>query len=203
MLSPTPERGHPALLAMLGHWRGKTLVAAGPWGPEHSLDAEVTYSQVAGGLGVVQSYRHAEPDGSHFEGHGIFTVDPVHNDVLWYYIDNHGAPPGTAARCTWHDHVLRVERRGAGRWTRHSIWVEGGVLTHVTELRSAAKDGHNAPETGDAPESGDAAEAGNTPKSGDSPESGDAAEADDVPEAGTDGRRSAYKPFMRSVFHKA
>jgi len=123
---------------------------------------------------VVQSYRHREPDGSHFEGHGIFTVDPARNDVLWYYVDSAGVPPGTAARCTWHDHVLRVERRAAGRWTRHSIWVEGDVLTHVTELRSAAKD-HND----NGPEAGDAAE------------------------ASSDGRRSAYKPFMRSVFRKA
>lgn len=164
---PGLQRGHAALSALLGHWRGSTLVAAGPWGPERSLDAEVTYSQVAGGQGVVQSYRHVEPDGSHFEGHGIFTVDPVHNDVLWYYIDSSGVPPGTAARCTWHDPVLRVERRGAGGWTRHSIRVDGDVLTHVTELKSLAKD-----------------------------------DAGDAPEARTDGRGSAYKSFMRSVFRR-
>lgn len=143
------ERGHPALSGLLGHWRGSTHVTAGPWGPEHTVDAEVTYSQVAGGLGVVQSYRHREPDGSHFEGHGIFTVDPVHNDVLWYYVDSTGVPPGSAARCTWRDGVLRVERPSAAGWTRHSIQVEGDGLTHITELRSRRRDdGGGAPETG-------------------------------------------------------
>ena len=165
---PGTPRGHPALLGLLGHWRGTTLVAAGPWGPEHSVDAEVTYSRVAGGQGLVQSYRHVEPDGSHFEGHGIFTVDPVHHDVLWYYIDSSGVPPGAAARCTWQDGVLRVERHGGGGWTRHSIWVQDDVLTHVTELRSAGQDdGGGALETG------------------------------------MDGKGPVYRPFMRSVFHKA
>ncbi|MDQ0665013.1 hypothetical protein QFZ35_003511 [Arthrobacter ulcerisalmonis] len=140
MNGPGLVRGHPALSGLLGHWRGSTHVAAGPWGPEHSVDAEVTYSQVAGGLGVVQSYRHLEPDGGHFEGHGIFTVDPVHNDVLWYYVDSTGVPPGTAARCTWRNGILRVERCSAAGWTRHSISVEDGVLTHATELRSLGRD---------------------------------------------------------------
>lgn len=140
MNGPTKERGHPALSGLLGHWRGHTHVTAGPWGPEHGVDAEVTYHQVAGGLGVVQSYRHIEPDGSHFEGHGIFTVDPVHNDVLWYYVDSTGVPPGSAARCTWRHGVLHVERPSEAGWTRHSITVEAGVLTHVTELRVTGKD---------------------------------------------------------------
>ncbi|MDQ0120728.1 DUF1579 family protein [Pseudarthrobacter sp902506025] len=164
------EQGHPALSGLLGHWRGQTHVAAGPWGPERSVDAEVTYSRVAAGLGVVQSYRHVEPDGSHFEGHGIFTVDPVHNDVLWYYVDSTGVPPGTAARCTWRHGVLRVDRPSDAGWTRHSLLLRDGVLTHVTELRSVARD-----------------------------DDGGTAGA----EAAADGRSPAYRPFMRSVFHRA
>jgi hypothetical protein len=70
---------------------------------------------------VVQSYSHREPDGTHFEGHGIFTVDPDHQDVFWYYIDNAGPAPAAAVRCTWHNGALRVD---------------GDVLTHVTELRT-------------------------------------------------------------------
>ncbi|MFF2345499.1 DUF1579 family protein [Pseudarthrobacter sp. NPDC058119] len=163
------EHGHPALSGLLGHWRGRTHIAAGPWGPERSVEAEVTYSEVAGGLGVVQSYRHAEPDGGHFEGHGIFTVDPVHHDVLWYYVDSAGVPPGTAERCTWRNGVLRVERRSDTGWTRHSLLLDEGVLTHVTELRSPAKDDGGRPAHADA---------------------------------AADGRSPAYRPFMRSVFHR-
>ncbi|HKU04412.1 MAG TPA: DUF1579 family protein [Arthrobacter sp.] len=164
------EHGHPALSGLLGHWRGRTHIAAGPWGPERTVEAEVTYSEVAGGLGVVQSYRHAEPDGGHFEGHGIFTVDPVHHDVLWYYVDSTGVPPGTAERCTWRNGVLRVERRSDSGWTRHSLLLDEGALTHVTELRSPAKDDGGGPANEDA---------------------------------AADGRSPAYRPFMRSVFHRA
>jgi hypothetical protein len=96
----------------------------------------VNYTPVAGGSAVVQSYSHREPDGTHFEGHGIFTVDPDHQDVFWYYVDNAGPAQATAARCTWHNGALRVERRGSAGWTRHTLRVDGDVLTHVTELRT-------------------------------------------------------------------
>lgn len=131
-----PSRAPGALVAFLGRWRGSTRFAAGPWGPERTVDAEVTYTPVAGGSAVVQSYRHLEPDGTHSEGHGIFTVDPDHQDVFWYYVDNAGPAPVAAARCTWHDGALRVERRGGAGWTRHTLRVDGNVLTHITELRT-------------------------------------------------------------------
>jgi len=130
---------HPALAGLLGHWHGSTILAAGPWGPERTVDAEVSYSPMAGGFGVVQSYRHVEADGMHFEGHGIFTIDPVRRDVLWYYVDSTGALPAAAARCTWHDGVIRVERPSSAGWTRHAISVDAGVLRHDTELRAAGK----------------------------------------------------------------
>ena len=142
----TAPGAHPALAGLLGRWRGNTVLAAGPWGPERTVDAEVAYSPMAGGFGVVQRYRHVEADGTHFEGHGIFTIDPVHDDVLWYYVDSTGAGPGTAARCTWHDGVLRVERHTGAGWTRHAISVEAGVLQHVTELRAVRN-----PERADVP----------------------------------------------------
>jgi hypothetical protein len=132
----SPGRAPRALAGFLGRWRGSTRLAAGAWGPERTVNAEVTYTPVAGGSAVVQSYSHREADGTHFEGHGIFTVDPDHQDVFWYYIDNAGPAPAAAARCTWHDGALRVERRGGAGWTRHTLRVDGDVLTHVTELRT-------------------------------------------------------------------
>jgi hypothetical protein len=98
----------------------------------------VTYTPVAGGSAVVQSYSHREPDGTHFEGHGIFTVDPDHQDVFWYYVDNAGPAPAAAVRCTWHNGALRVERHSGAGWTRHTLRVDGDVLMHVTELRTRA-----------------------------------------------------------------
>jgi hypothetical protein len=127
---------HPALRDLLGHWRGSTRLAAGPWGPERTVEADVTYLRVASGFGVVQTYSHREPDGTHFEGHGMFTVDPDHPDVLWYHADTTDPVPAVPDRCTWRGGVLRVERHGSAGWTRHSVRLDGDVLIHVTELRS-------------------------------------------------------------------
>ncbi len=127
---------HPALRGLLGHWRGSTRLAAGPWGPERTVEAEVTYRRVASGFGVVQTYSHRELDGTHFEGHGMFTMDPDHPDVLWYHGDTTVPVPAVPDRCTWRGGVLRVERHGSAGWTRHSVRLDGEVLTHVTELRS-------------------------------------------------------------------
>ena len=155
-----PGRAPRALAGFLGHWRGSTRFAAGPWGPERTVDAEVTYTPVAGGSAVVQSYRHLEPDGSHFEGHGIFTLDPDHQDVFWYYVDNVSPAPAAPARCMWHNGALKVERRGGSGWTRHTLRVDGEVLTHVTELRTrgdkAAGDNGTQEESGGADGTGSA-----------------------------------------------
>ena len=104
---PRTDHGHPALANLLGRWRGTTRLESGPWGAERTVDAEMTFTLVAGGSAVVQSYRHTESDGSHFEGHGIFTVDPVRRDVLWYYVDNVSPGPDAPARCTWHAGTCR------------------------------------------------------------------------------------------------
>ena len=135
MDQPRTDRDHPALASLLGRWRGTTRLESGPWGPERTVDAEVTFTQVAGGSAVVQSYRHREPDGTHFEGHGIFTVDPDRQDVLWYYVDSVSPAPAAPARCTWHDGVLQVERHTGAGSTRHTLSVTDGVLVDVAELR--------------------------------------------------------------------
>jgi hypothetical protein len=130
-----PGTVHAVLEDFLGHWRGTTRLASSAWGPERSAAAEISFTRAAGGFAVVQSYRHTETNGSHFDGHGVFTVDPDHNDVLWYYVDSMGQPPGTPARCTWVDGVLRVERHSARGTARHTFRVADGVLTYSAELR--------------------------------------------------------------------
>jgi hypothetical protein len=133
------DQQHPSaassLEAFLGHWRGNAELAVSPWGPARTVYAEVSFTPAAGGHAVVQSYRHSEADGSHFEGHGVFTVDPDHGDTLWYYVDSTGRPPEMPARGQWQDGVLRLERRSTRGTARHSFRVEGGVLIHTAELR--------------------------------------------------------------------
>ncbi|MET4590219.1 DUF1579 family protein [Arthrobacter sp. 754] len=135
MDAPQPGTVHAVLEGFLGHWRGTTRLAASAWGPERTALAEVSYTRAAGGYAVLQSYRHTEADGTHFEGHGVFTVDPDRDDVLWYHVDSLGQPPEAPARCTWQDGVLRVERHSDRGTARHTFRVDDGVLTHTAELR--------------------------------------------------------------------
>jgi hypothetical protein len=129
--------GHHALQEFLGHWKGITELAASPWGPARTAEAEVTFTPAAGGYAVVQSYRHTQADGTHFEGHGVFTTDPDHHQTFWYYVDSMGHTPEAPARGSWHDGVLTVERHSARGTARHTFRVQDDVLTHTAELRLA------------------------------------------------------------------
>ena len=130
-----PGTAHEALEIFVGRWLGTTELAASPWGPARTAAAEVTFTRAAGGFAVVQSYRHTEADGSHFEGHGVFTVDPDHDETLWYYVDSMGRPPAAPARGMWHNSMLTVERHSDRGTARHTFRVDGDVLIHTAELR--------------------------------------------------------------------
>ena len=133
--APQPGTAHEALEMFVGRWLGTTELAASPWGPARTAAAEVTFTRAAGGFAVVQSYRHTEPDGTHFEGHGVFTVDPDHDETLWYYVDSMGRPPAAPARGVWHGSMLTVERHSERGAARHTFRVDRDVLIHTAELR--------------------------------------------------------------------
>jgi len=133
------DQRHPSaaesLEVFLGRWRGSAELAASPSGPARTVEAEVVFTKTAGGHAVVQSYRHLEADGSHFEGHGVFTVDPDHGDTLWYYVDSIGKPPEAPARGHWHGGTLTLERHSQRGTSRHSFRIDGGELVHSGSLR--------------------------------------------------------------------
>ncbi|WP_115788071.1 DUF1579 family protein [Arthrobacter silvisoli] len=124
-----------SLEPFLGRWRGSAELAASPSGPARTVQAEVVFTRAAGGHAVVQSYRHVETDGSHFEGHGVFTVDPDHGDTLWYYVDSVGKPPEAPARGHWHGGILTLERHSPRGTSRHSFRIDDGELVHSGSLR--------------------------------------------------------------------
>lgn len=132
---PATGRAVDILREFLGHWTGITEIASSPWGTARTADAEVVFTGTAGGHAVVQSYKHREPDGSHFEGHGMFTVDRDHGGTLWYYVDSMGKPPAAPVRGTWSTGMLTLERRTADGVARHTFRVEDGVLVHTADLR--------------------------------------------------------------------
>ncbi|MGJ3192514.1 DUF1579 domain-containing protein [Paenarthrobacter nitroguajacolicus] len=132
-----PSSGQAAeiLRDFIGHWRGITEIAASPWGSARTAEAEVVFTKAAGGYAVVQSYRHREADGAHFEGHGMFTVDRDHGETLWYYVDSMGRPPASPVRGTWTAGTLTLDRRTTDGVARHTFRVEDGVLVHTADVR--------------------------------------------------------------------
>ncbi|MEV7605549.1 DUF1579 family protein [Paenarthrobacter sp. NPDC089322] len=138
---PPTGRAAQMLEAFIGHWRGITEIASSPWGTARTAEAELAFTKAAGGHAVVQSYRHREPDGTHFEGHGMFTVDASHGDTLWYYVDSMGRPPSAPVRGTWNAGTLSLERRTPDGVARHTFRVDEGVLVHTAELRLEGSSG--------------------------------------------------------------
>lgn len=124
-----------ALEAFLGRWAGTTQWPATPWGPARAAASEVTFSRAAAGLAVTHGYRHTEADGTAYEGHGVFTADPVHPDTLCYQVNSMGLPPEPPARARWQGGALTLERRSERGTARHTFRVEGGVLTHTAGFR--------------------------------------------------------------------
>ena len=132
---PHPGSAHEALEIFVGRWLGTTELAASHWGPARTATAEVTFTRAAGGFAVVQTYRHVEADGTQFEGHGVFTVDPDHEETLWYYVDSMGRSPAAPSRGVWHDATLTVERHSDRGTARHTFRVDHGALIHTAEIR--------------------------------------------------------------------
>ena len=123
------------LHAFLGDWAGTTQWEATPWGPARSAEVAISFARAAAGLAVTASYRHTEADGSHTEGHGVFTADKDRPDRLWYHVNSLGLPPEAPAPAGWHEGALIVERRSERGTARHTFRVENGVLTHSAGLR--------------------------------------------------------------------
>jgi hypothetical protein len=119
----------------LGRWTGTTHWEATVWGPAHSAESEIVFSLAAAGLAVTHSYRHTDADGTRSEGHGVFTTDPDHPEILWYHVNSMGLPPEAPARAGWHDGTLTVERRSDRGIARHTFRIDDGVLTHAAGLR--------------------------------------------------------------------
>jgi hypothetical protein len=132
-----PLRGsaQQTLEAFLGHWAGTTQWQATPWGPARTATVEVTFGRAAAGLAVTHGYRHTDADGTRYEGHGVFTVDPVHPEILFYHVNSLGLPPEAPARASFQGGTLTLERRSDRGTARHTFRVEGGVLTHAAGLR--------------------------------------------------------------------
>jgi hypothetical protein len=110
---------HARLLALAGEWEGTEEVATTPWGPGGPAFGAMVFRSDLDGFSLIQDYVQRKGDRTSFRGHGVFMIDPESQDVLWYWFDSMGFPPGPPARGSFQGQALtltRVTERGASRY---------------------------------------------------------------------------------------
>jgi hypothetical protein len=73
---------------LLGNWTGVEQLTDGG-----SARAMVTFKLDVADRVVLQDYRQVRDNGAELTGHGVFLLDPVTNDLLWWFFDSSGTPP--------------------------------------------------------------------------------------------------------------
>jgi hypothetical protein len=73
---------------LLGNWTGVEQLTAG--GTARTM---VTFKLDVADHVVLQDYRQVRDNGAELTGHGVFLIDPVTNDLLWWFFDSSGTPP--------------------------------------------------------------------------------------------------------------
>ena len=107
-----------AFWPLLGNWTG--VERLGPDGG--AARAMIVFKLDLGDQAVVQDYRRVAENGSELTGHGVFVVDPVTGDLLWWFFDSTGVPP-TPRR------GLRVgDALAFGPHREHRLWLDGDRL---------------------------------------------------------------------------
>ncbi len=123
MEMPKVGAAHAALLAFAGEWEGTELVEASAWGKGGPATGRTSFRADLDGFALIQDYVQLKDSLVTFRGHGVFTVDPETQEVLWYWFDSMGFPPEQPARGRFDGNVLtllRVTARGSARYV-HDI----------------------------------------------------------------------------------
>ena len=116
-----PKTGpeHAQLLAFVGEWEGDEEHTPSKWGAGGAAVGRMGFRSDLDGFAVVQDYIELKASHITFRGHGIFSVDPQTKDILWYWFDSLGFPPGEPARGRFEGDALtmtHVSPRGAARY---------------------------------------------------------------------------------------
>ena len=102
---------------LLGNWTGVEQLTGGG-----AARAMITFKLDVADRLVLQDYRQVRADGGELAGHGVFLVDPVTGDVLWWFFDSSGRPP-TPLRGL---HIGRELVLGPNR--EHRFWISDDQL---------------------------------------------------------------------------
>lgn len=120
MTRSTQPQGSTAWIGLEGRWSGWGETYPNPWGPAGPTVGTWHFYFDRVRLNLIHDYVEKRQTGECFEAHGVLTIDPVSQDVLWFWFDAYGHPPLTPARGRWQGSLLTLEKvtpRGIGRTT--------------------------------------------------------------------------------------
>jgi hypothetical protein len=106
---------------LLGNWTGVEQLSAG--GTARTM---MTFKLDVADHVVLQDYRQVRDNGAELTGHGVFLIDPVTFDLLWWIFDSSGIPP-TPLRGLRIDHELVL-----GPHREHRFWIENDQLRRTS-----------------------------------------------------------------------
>lgn len=127
MEMPKPGPHHARLAAFVGEWEGEEELQPSPWGPGGPARGRGSYRLVTDDMALTQDYAEEKDGAVVFRGHGVFTIEPGSDDVLWWWFDSMGFPPEGPARGRWDGDTLVLHKstsRGEGRYT-YRLHVDG------------------------------------------------------------------------------
>jgi hypothetical protein len=120
MEMPKPGAEHARLARLVGNWRGEEQLSPSPWGAGGVAIGRFQFRFGVDGMALLQDYEEEKEGQVVFRAHGVFLIDPVSGDVLWWWFDSFGFPPDPPARGRWVGDALRFEKhtpRGSSRYT--------------------------------------------------------------------------------------
>jgi hypothetical protein len=118
-----------AFWPLLGNWTGVERLSRGG-----TARAMIVFKLDLQDRAVVQDYRRVAEDGSELTGHGVFVVDPVTGNLLWWFFDSSGVPPTPLRGLSVEDVLVFGPHR------EHRLWLDGDRLRRV----APGLDGHYA-----------------------------------------------------------
>ncbi|MCR6660651.1 MAG: hypothetical protein NVV72_15375 [Asticcacaulis sp.] len=126
-----------------GYWSGESVVGPNPWTKSGPNLGRWGFRFDDARKNLIFDYEQSGPDGSGFDGHGVFCADPDSEDLCGFWFDDRGFPPFHPLRGQWSDNrliLLNTTPRGQGRWTLH---IENGALHYLIEGRLTADDAYS------------------------------------------------------------
>jgi hypothetical protein len=137
MSIPALTPAHQHLAAFAGAWAGDEALAPSPWSPGGAATGRHVFAVAAGGFSVTQDYAEERDGAATLTGHGVFTVDPDGDDVLWFWFDSIGYPPAAPSRGRFDaDGTRLVLEKTTPRGTQRATFArDGDRLRHEVAAR--------------------------------------------------------------------